>query len=249
MKDRDNERRLAIVPAFNEEKKIEWVLERIRNVDKEIDIVVIDDGSTDNTGRKSRLAGAKVIRLSSNMGYGVAIQTGYKYALEKKYDYVVQLDSDGQHDPIYLPRMFSETISGNADIVLGSRFISGISSKKISEAGYRVGIFRRLGISLFAFLIFKFIGLKITDPTSGYRALNKRVIMFLVNDFFPYDYPDADVVILLYRAGFKFKELPVVMRDRSSGASMHSGIKPVYYIFKMFLSMLMTLLRKKESFS
>ncbi|MBC8427240.1 MAG: glycosyltransferase family 2 protein [Deltaproteobacteria bacterium] len=247
MANKCKEKRLAIVPAFNEEKRIASVLEKIREVDDAIDIVVIDDGSTDNTGPKSRLAGARVVRLSSNMGYGVAIQTGYKYALEKGYDYMVQLDSDGQHDPTYLPKMFAEIMSGNADIVIGSRFMIGISSKKISESGYKVSIPRRLGISLFAFLVSKFIGLKITDPTSGYRALNRRVIMFLVNDFFPYDYPDADVVILLHRAGFKAKEVPMIMHDRGSGTSMHSGLKPVYYIFKMFLSMLMTLLRKKPS--
>ena len=115
--------------------------------------------------------------------------------------------------------------------------------------GYKVSLSRRLGISMFAFLVSKFIGLKITDPTSGYRALNRRVIMFLVNDFFPYDYPDADVVILVHRAGFKVKEISMVMHNRSSGTSMHSGLKPLYYIFKMFLSMLMTLLRKKPSVS
>jgi len=238
---------LAIVPAFNEGARIERVLKKIGEVDKEIDIVVIDDGSTDDTGLKSRLVGARVVRLSSNMGYGVAIQTGYKYALEKGYDYMVQLDSDGQHDPTYLPKMFAEIISGNADIVIGSRFMGGISSKKISEAGYKVSIPRRLGISLFAFMVSNFIGLKITDPTSGYRALNRRIIMFLINDFFPYDYPDADVVILVHRAGFKVKEVPMIMHDRGSGTSMHRGLKPVYYMFKIFLSMLMTLLRKKPS--
>ena len=249
MANKCKEKKLVIVPAFNEEQRIAAVLEKIKEVDKEIDIVVIDDGSTDNTGLKSKLAEARVIRLSSNMGYGVAIQTGYKYALEKGYDYMVQLDSDGQHDPTYLPKMFPEIISGNADIVIGSRFMRGISSKKISEAGYTVSISRRLGIGLFAFLVSKFIGLKITDPTSGYRALNRRIMMFLVNDFFPYDYPDADVVILVHRAGFKVKEVPMIMHDRSSGTSMHSGLKPVYYIFKVFLSMLMTLLRKKPSLS
>jgi len=249
MKSKRKERKLVIVPAFNEGKRIARVLKKIQEVDKEIDIIVIDDGSTDDTGLKSRLVGARVVRLSSNMGYGVAIQTGYKYALERGYDYVVQLDSDGQHDPDYLPKMFTEILSGNADLVIGSRFLKGMSSVKVSEMGYRVSPARKLGISLFAFLVSKFIGLKITDPTSGYRALNNQVIKFLANDFFPYDYPDADVIILAYRAGFKIKEIPMIMYDRTTGTSMHSGLKPVYYIFKMFLSMLMTLLRKKPSLS
>jgi len=249
MKSKRKERRLVIVPAFNEEGRIARVLEKIREADKEADIVVIDDGSTDKTGIKSKAAGARVVRLSSNMGYGVAIQTGYKFALERGYDYIVQLDSDGQHDPDYLPKMFPEILSGNADLVIGSRFLKGMSSVKVSEMGYRVSPARKLGISLFAFIVSKFIGFKITDPTSGYRALNNQIITFLANDFFPYDYPDADVVILAHRAGFKIKEIPMIMHDRSSGKSMHSGLKPVYYIFKMFLSMLMTFLRKKPSLS
>ena len=249
MANKCKEKRLAIVPAFNEEKRIASVLEKIREVDKEIDIVVIDDGSTDSTGLKSKLAGAKVVRLSSNMGYGVAIQTGYKYALEKGYDYVVQLDSDGQHDPAYIPQMLGATMSGDADVVIGSRFLGEKAVLETPEAGYKVGVARRLGIRLFAFVTSKLIGLKISDPTSGYRALNKRILAFLMNDFFPYDYPDADVIVLVHRAGFKIKELPMAMHDRATGTSMHSGLRPVYYIFKIFLSMLMTLLRKKPSLS
>ena len=248
MQDKRKKRKLAIVPAFNEEERIGQVLRKIAEVDKEIDIVVIDDGSTDGTGLYSRMAEARVIRLSFNMGYGVAVQTGYKYALEKGYDYAVHLDADGQHDPIYIPQMLRVTMSGDADMVIGSRFLREKSLHEASENGYEVAMGRKLGIRLFALMTSKLIGLKITDPTSGYRALNRRVIMFLVNDFFPYDYPDADVVILVHRAGFRVKELPMVMHDRTAGTSMHSGVRPVYYIFKMFLSMLMTLLRKKPSF-
>ena len=249
MKSKLKERKLVIVPAFNEGKRISRVLKKIQEVDEEIDIVVIDDGSTDDTGLKSRLAGARVIRLSSNMGYGVAIQTGYKYALSKGYEYVVQLDSDGQHDPTYIPQMLGATMSGDADVVIGSRFLGEKTVLETAEAGYEVGVARRLGIKLFAFVTSKLIGLKISDPTSGYRALNKRILAFLMNDFFPYDYPDADVIVLAHRAGFKIKEIPMIMHDRTTGTSMHSGLKPVYYIFKMFLSMLMTLLRKKPSLS
>jgi len=249
MKSKRKDRRLVIVPAFNEGKRIASVLEKIREVDKEIDIVVIDDGSTDKTGLKSKLAGARVVRLSSNMGYGVAIQTGYKYASAKGYDYVVQLDSDGQHDPTYIPEMFGATMSGDADLVIGSRFLGEKTVLETAEAGYEVGVARRLGIRLFAVVTSKLIGLKISDPTSGYCAFNKRVIAFLMNDFFPYDYPDADVIVLVHFAGFKIKELPMAMHDRATGTSMHRGLRPVYYIFKMFLSMLMTLVRKKPSLS
>jgi len=242
-------KRLAIVPAFNEEESIGEVLGKIGEVDKEIDVVVIDDGSTDDTGSRSRMAGARVIKLSSNMGYGVAIQTGYKYALEKGYYYVVQIDSDGQHDPAYIPQMFEATMSGDADLVIGSRFLEQELLSEATEADYKIDIARRLGIRLFASTIYKLIGLKITDPTSGYRALNRRVIRFLVSDFFPYDYPDADVIMLVHRAGFKIGEVSMVMHGRFAGISMHDGLRPVYYIFKMFLSMLMTLVRKNPSLS
>ena len=139
---------LAIVPAFNEEERIGQVLRKIGEVDKEIDVVIIDDGSTDGTGLASRMAGAKVIKLSSNMGYGVAIQTGYKYAFAKGYDFVVQLDSDGQHNPAYIPQMLEVAMSGNADLVIGSRFKNQKTPLEPSETGYEVGMARRLGIRL-----------------------------------------------------------------------------------------------------
>ncbi len=248
MKVEHKQKRLVIVPAFNEEKRIVHVLRDILQVDEALDIVVIDDGSTDNTGQVSKAAGAKVLRLSSNMGYGVAIQTGYKYTLERGYDCVAQLDADGQHDPSYLPSMFEAVASGRADLIIGSRFMGEDNSAIKSSAGYPVGKGRRMGIGLFAFITSKIIGIKITDPTSGYRALNNRVLGFLVNDFFPYDYPDADMIVLVHRAGFSIKELSMKMHGRKDGTSMHSGLKPVYYVFKVFLSMLMTMLRKKPSF-
>jgi glycosyltransferase involved in cell wall biosynthesis len=241
--------KLAIVPAFNEEKRIGQVLKQIGEADKEVDVVVIDDGSTDKTGVTSKAAGATVLRLSSNMGYGVAVQTGYKYALEKGYGHVVQLDADGQHDPAYIPKVFEMIVSGDADIVIGSRFMEERVGREKAPVGYAVGKARRMGIRLFAFITSKLIRFEITDPTSGYRALNRRVLGFLANDFFPYDYPDADVIVLVHRAGFKIKEFSMVMRGREGGISMHSGLKPLYYIFKMFLSMLMTLLRKRPSLS
>jgi len=157
---------------------------------------------------------------------------------------LVQLDGDGQHDPAYIPDMLKMVISGEADLVLGSRFLDQSATDGSSSLRYKAGMARKLGIVLFAFLTTKLVGFKITDPTSGYQAFNKRVLAFLTQDFFPCDFPDADVIIMLNRAGFKIREFPMYMSKRENGKSMHGGIKPVYYVFKMFLSMFMTLLRK-----
>ena len=245
MEKKDTKKKLAIIPAHNEQENIGQVVTGIRELDIGIDVVVIDDGSTDRTARHARLAGAKVIRLSSNIGYGVALQTGYKYACERGYDYLVQLDGDGQHDPVYIPELLKIIKSGEADLVLGSRFLKERSPGKVPLHKYKAGIARKLGIGLFAFLTTKLVRLKVTDPTSGYQAFNRRVIAFFTRGFFPCDYPDADVIVMVHRAGFNIKEIPMVMLENNTGKSMHSGLKPVYYVFKMFLSMFMTLLRKK----
>ncbi|OEU73125.1 MAG: glycosyl transferase family 2 [Desulfuromonadales bacterium C00003107] len=245
MEDNSKKKKLVVIPAYNEQENIGPVVKKIRESDKEIDIVVIDDGSTDRTARNSRLAGARVIRLSSNMGYGVALQCGYKYGFERGYDCLVQLDGDGQHDPDYIPELLKPVMAGDVDIALGSRFLTKTSSDEGRLHEYEAGMARTLGIRTFSFLTTTLLGLRITDPTSGYQALNRRVIGFLIRDFFPCDYPDADVVVMLHRAGFKIKEVPMIMYKRGKGKSMHSGLKPVYYVFKMLLSILMTLLRKK----
>ncbi len=240
-------KRLAIIPVHNEQEKIGQVIAGIRASDKDMDIVVIDDGSTDRTAEQASSAGAKVIRLRFNMGYGVALQTGYKYAHEREYSYLVQLDGDGQHDPTYIPELLKPVVTGEADLVLGSRFLSKPAPYEERLPKYSAGMTRRLGINLFAFLTSKLIGFKVTDPTSGYQALNGRVIAFFTQDFFPCDYPDADVIVILCKAGFTVREFPMLMYERGNGKTMHSGLKPVYYVFKMFLSMFMTLLRKRPT--
>jgi glycosyltransferase involved in cell wall biosynthesis len=243
----NQEKRLAVIPVYNEQEKIGQVVSKIRESDKEIDILVIDDGSTDRTAFHARQARARVIRLSSNMGYGVALQTGYKYAFERGYDYLVQLDGDGQHDPAYIPELLKVIMSGEADLALGSRFLKKTSPDKGPLREYRASKTRKLGIMIFAFLTTRLVGLKVTDPTSGYQAFNKKVIGFFTRDFFPCDFPDADVILMVHRAGFKIKEFPMVMYQSVGEKSMHSGVKPVYYVFKMFLSTFMTLLRKRPA--
>ncbi|MBC2693745.1 MAG: glycosyltransferase family 2 protein [Desulfobacteraceae bacterium] len=245
MGNRSKNKKLAIIPVYNEQEKIGEVIAGIREADEKIDIVVIDDGSTDKTPSNARLAGARVISHAFNMGYGVALQTGYKYAFQNEYDYLVQLDGDGQHDPAYIPELLRLVTSGETDMALGSRFLKKMSPDSPLLRKYKAGATKKLGIKIFAFLTTRLVGLEITDPTSGYQAFNRRLIAFFTRDIFPCDFPDADVIVIAHRAGFKFKEMPMVMYERDSGKSMHSGLKPLYYVFKMFLSIFMAVVREK----
>jgi hypothetical protein len=232
---------LTIIPAFNEEKTIAQVISGVRKSAPYCDILVINDGSSDSTGKRAKAAGARVIHLPFNMGYGIALQTGYKYALEKGYHYMIQMDGDGQHDPYYIKELLEVVTSGKANVAIGSRF-----SKNSNNDIYRAGWIKKTGIMLFASITSIIIRQRVSDPTSGYQAIDRKVAKFYVSESYPCDYPDADVIIMLHRAGFKIKEFPVVMHQNRNKKSMHSGIKPLYYIFKMFLSIFLTLLRKRE---
>ncbi|MBW2195420.1 MAG: glycosyltransferase family 2 protein [Deltaproteobacteria bacterium] len=239
---------LILIPAFNEQDHIAGVIRQAKDVDKDLDILIVDDGSKDKTADLSRHSGAKLIRLSSHMGYGVALQTGYKYAYENGYDFLVQLDGDGQHDPADIPRLLDVVVSGDAELALGSRFMKDTPRADSCRKRHRPSISRKLGTRVFALLTTLLTGFKITDPTSGYQAFGRRVIEFFVRDFFPCDYPDADIILMAHRAGFKIKEVPIVAYKRNDGKSMHRGLKPVYYTFKMFLSIFMTMIRRKPRF-
>lgn len=228
---------LVIVPAYNEGRGIAQVITAIRSVGPGYDILVINDGSRDDTVDAAASAGAIVISHGINMGYGVAIQTGYKYAREYGYDYLAQLDGDGQHDPIFIPQLLGPVMNGEADVAVGSRF-RGAGS-------YRPSLYRRLGILFFRKLVSGIIGQEITDPTSGYQAMNRDVIRFFTKDVFPCDYPDADVLVSLNLAGFRIREIPVRMFANADGKTMHGGIRPLYYVFKMCLSIFVTLLRTR----
>lgn len=227
---------LVIIPAFNEEEKIQTVFQGIKQEVPEAVVLVVSDGSSDQTEARARAAGAKVLSHPFNMGYGVTLQTGYKYALKYGFDYVLQMDGDGQHDPRYLPILLREVQEGRGDVVIGSRFLG--------EAGYRADWLRQMGIYLFRFIASFLCGQKITDPTSGYQALSRRAVEFCVRDSFPGDYPDADVLVLMHRAGLRIREVPVRMHPNAHGKSMHSGLKPLYYIYKMCLSISLNLVRK-----
>lgn len=228
---------LVIIPAYNEEKTIGRVIDEIQETVPGVDIVVVNDGSSDNTAKIVREKGTVVLSHSINLGPGAATQTGYEYALEYPYDFVIQLDADGQHEPRYIHDLLSVLESDSADMVIGSRFLG--------TQGYRPSWIRRVGMKILAVIVSLIIGQKITDSSSGFRALRKEVVEFFATVNYPSDYQDADVLILTHFAGFRIKEVPVVMQENLSGSSLLSGSKFVYYGFKMLLSIIVTLLRKK----
>lgn len=232
---------VILIPAYNEARRIAAVIDAVRQTAPAVAIVVIDDGSTDHTAAVASAAGAKVLSHPFNMGYGVTIQTGYKYAWRYGYDYVVQIDGDGQHDPAFIPQLLAPVLAGEVDLALGSRFL-GVES-------YRPSLPRRLGIAFFRKLVTVLIGRSISDPTSGYQAFNRRVAGFFTSEIFPCDYPDADVLLTLDLAGFRLREVPVRMYANLEGRSMHSGLRPLYYMVKMLLSLLVTLLRSRALYA
>jgi glycosyltransferase involved in cell wall biosynthesis len=226
---------LVVIPAYNEGARIGGVVRRVRETVPEYDLLVVNDGSRDETAREAAAAGAEVVSHPFNLGYGVATQTGYKYAVANGYGYLAQMDGDGQHDPSFIPALLAPVIAGETDFALGSRFL-GVGTYEPSKA-------RRVGMAFFRRLVSLLIGHRITDSTSGYQAFNRSVMRFFTTEVFPCDYPDADMLITLHRAGFRIREVPVRMHSNAAGKSMHSGWKPVYYMFKMLLSIFVTLLR------
>lgn len=229
----------VLVPAFNEEGSIERVVKAIHAAKPDAEVVVIDDGSSDNTAALAEQAGATVLSLPVNLGYGAALQTGYKYALMNGVDFTVQIDGDGQHDPKFIDQLI-ETLKNGTDVVIGSRFLGNLGN-------YKNPTLRQVGMAFFRFLIYLFIKKRITDPTSGFQALNKNVIRFFAkSNQYPSDFPDADIIILLHYAGFSVSEVPVVMYHNETGKSMHSGFKPLYYIIKMLLSIYAVLFGKDK---
>lgn len=229
---------IAIIPALNEERQIAGVIADIKAQAEGFAVLVIDDGSVDRTAQVAREHGAYVVSHPFNMGYGVALQTAYKFAVRNGFDVLVQLDGDGQHDPAYISKLAEQVIAGKCDVCVGSRFKEGL--------GYIPPFLRRVGMVIFGYIASQATGRRVTDPTSGYQALGRGAFAFFQSDLFPFDYPDADVLILLHRAGFRVEEIAVRMKPSPTGKSMHGGIiRPLFYVFKMFLSIGVTLLREK----
>jgi hypothetical protein len=224
------------MPAHDEEGNLPRVIPEVRRAVPGYDLLVVDDGSRDNTAEVAGCLGAQVVTLPANLGYGGAVQTGFLYAARRGYDTCVVIDADGQHDPAGIPLLVDAVESGAADVAIGSRFRGRMN--------YHQPFVKRLGMRIFAWTVSAVTGRPVTDPTSGFQALNADALAFLSRDNYPVDYPDADTLLVLYYAGFKTVEVPVTMRERISGVSMHSGWKPFYYIGKMWLSIAMVLLRQ-----
>lgn len=228
---------LIIIPAYNEEKAAPVLISSIRTLYPDMDIVLVSDGSSDKTAEEAEKAGAVVLSHPFNMGYGVALQTGYKFAVRKNYRYLVQLDGDGQHAPESIGNLLAAVKDGSYDIALGSRFLG--------KGNYTPSIYRRIGINLFRLILRLLSGKNIKDITTGFQAMNRKVLNLFAQDVFPADYPDADVIILLSKLNFRITEVPVIMYPNQEGRSMHRNpLKVLYYVFKMFLAMFLTKLRR-----
>lgn len=229
---------LIIIPAYNEEKNIGEVLKDIRRFMYDVDIVVINDASKDKTEQVVVENSEKVINHFYNLGYGGALQTGFKYAVAMGYNYVIQFDGDGQHDPAGIQTIIDQLSTGRYDIVIGSRFI-------INDT-FQIGFGKKIAIFLFGLIIKASTGVKVTDPTSGFQGLNRKTFMYYSEmGNFPNDFPDADTLIHMLKRNYRVKEIPVHMRNRVFGQSMHSGLKSIYYGIKMLISISVVLLRAK----
>lgn len=231
---------LAIVPAFNEEESVADVVADIRRSAPGFDIVVIDDGSLDETAKRARLAGADVVSHPFNLGIGGAVQSGFKYALERGYDYAVQVDGDGQHDARYIETLVEAiTSETELDLVGGSRFLG--------EGRYETPFARRMGIIFFAKVLSVMVGEPITDPTSGFRVANRRAIELFARDY-PHDYPEVEAASMIFSHRLRMKEVPVEMRHRTGGSSSITMSQSVYYMIKVVLALFVGLFRKAQEF-
>ncbi len=229
-------RRLAIVPALNEAGSIESVIREIRAEDADFEVLVIDDGSTDRTAALAEEAGARVVRLPFNLGIGGAVQTGLQYARDHAFDLAVQIDADGQHDPSQVPQLLAPLITGEADVVVGSRFLG--------ERNYKAPFLRRVGIRIFAAIVSGVVGQRLTDTSSSFRAFGRRAIAYFAHDY-PHGFVESvEATVIAARCGLRLKEVPVVGRQRLMGQSSLTLPISIYYSIKVLVAVFVGIFRR-----
>lgn len=228
---------LLVIPAFNEQESLKTLLAELRQYYSQYDVVVIDDASTDQTAQVARSNDVPVLQLVANLGIGGAVQTGFKYAVRNDYDIAVQLDGDGQHDPAWIEHLLKPITIGEVDFTIGSRYMG-----RDSDRNYKTPFVRRVGMIFSTILLFLVTGKKVTDTTSGFRAFNYRSFEFCARKY-PVDHPEAEALLMLHKSKFKFKEVPVEMRSRTSGQSLFTLIKAIQYPIRVLVGFLGILLR------
>jgi glycosyltransferase involved in cell wall biosynthesis len=226
---------LIVIPAFNEESSIARVIDDARLSVPFADIVVVDDGSVDATAAQAAAKDVFLVRHPFNLGYGSALQTGFRFASAEEYDYIITMDGDGQHVASSVTNLITAMEKMSADIVIGSRFLSG---------EYKTDGLRKIGIFLFSLVGKAYTGKRITDPTSGFQLISRKVFSYLaLKDNYPLDYPDINIIMALHKMKFRVAEAPVRMVANRSGKSMHRGFRPIAYVIRMFLAIILVLAR------
>lgn len=223
-----------IIPCYNEEISLPYVLEEIKKInfpDKDVEVIVINDCSTDKTIQVAQAHAITLINLPVNLGIGGAMQTGYMYASKNNFDIAIQLDGDGQHQPDDIIHLINTYHEGETDVIIGSRFLN--------NEGFQSSILRRIGIKFFYRINYFLTGNRIYDSTSGFRLLNKRAIELAAHNY-PDEYPEPESLILFAKKGLRIKEVAVIMRARMGGTS---SINSIYYCFKVTLSMIFSYIK------
>lgn len=226
---------LVIIPAYNEEGSIKDVICRAKNALPKADVLVVNDGSMDNTSEVAKSSGAMVLDLPYNQGIGTTIQTGFLFSQQRGYRIIVRMDADGQHRPEELEALLRPILRGEADMVVGSRFLSNV--------GFQSTFVRRMGIRFFSTLTSLIIRRHVTDPTSGFQAMNAKLVKFFANEY-PPDYPEIEAIILANKAGFIVKEVPAIMLERKKGQSSINFLMSVYFSLEVFTSIIVSIFRK-----
>lgn len=221
---------LVIIPAYNEQDNIEKVLTDLKKYAPDMDYLVVNDCSKDNTLDILETVHCSYIDLPVNVGIGGGVQTGYLYAYKNNYDIAIQMDGDGQHNAEYLNALIHPIVDGTANMVIGSRYIN--------KEGFQSSFMRRLGIKFLSGLIRICTGAKILDVTSGFRAVDKKMIALFAREYAD-DYPEPESIVVAARKGAKITEIPVIMNERVGGVSSISGLKTVYYMIKVSLSIIL----------